>query len=476
MLLARQVADSLQVIARVKRKVRLASGLDENFVLDQAAMARGWECLSLFAERLQDIPRENIRIVATATLRLAVNAADFVAKAEQIVNHKINIISGEQEAATIYLGVAHTSNSEHNRLVIDIGGASTEMIIGSGFNPIALNSLNIGCVTFLERYFADGNTTAENFDNAITAAMDVIADVKAQYITAGWSSAVGASGTVQAIQEILIAQGYAEELTLPHLEHIQNQAIACGSIDELDIKGLVPERRLVFVSGLSILMAIFKSLDVKRMTLAGGALREGVLYGMLGKSTETDIRALTVNSLLIRHHIDKKQGAIVADVAVKCAKQLETDWQLTQFDGIEVLKSAAMLHELGLIVEYRNFHLHGGYILSQTELPGFTRAQQKLLTALVTNQRNIIDPQVIAKQTMTSCVLAHRLTRILRIAIILSMRRIDDVLPKVSIMCKGEDLTLSMPDDWLENHPLMRAEIDAEIQEHKRAGWRLVVK
>ena len=331
-------------------------------------------------------------------------------------------------------------------------------------------------MTFLERYFADGNITAENFDNAITAAMDVIADVKAQYITAGWSSAVGASGTVQAIQEILIAQGYAEELTLPHLEHIQNQAIACGSIDELDIKGLVPERRLVFVSGLSILMAIFKSLDVKRMTLAGGALREGVLYGMLGKSTETDIRALTVNSLLIRHHIDKKQGAIVADVAVKCAKQLETDWQLTQFDGIEVLKSAAMLHELGLIVEYRNFHLHGGYILSQTELPGFTRAQQKLLTALVTNQRNIIDPQVIAKQTMTSCVLAHRLTRILRIAIILSMRRIDDVLPKVSIMCKGEDLTLSMPDDWLENHPLMRAEIDAEIQEHKRAGWRLVVK
>ena len=475
MLLARSVADSVQVIARIKRKVRLASGLDENFVLDQAAMGRGWECLSLFAERLQDIPRENIRIVATATLRLAVNAQDFVFKAEQIVNHKINIISGEAEARTIYLGVAHTSNSEHNRLVIDIGGASTEVIIGLGFKPIALNSLNIGCVTFLERYFADGKITAAHFNHAIDAAMAELDKVAEQYLSQGWSSAVGASGTVQAIQEILVAQGYAEELTLPYLEHIKQQAITCGSIDKLDIKGLVPERRLVFVSGLAILMAIFKTLEVKRMTLAGGALREGVLYGMLGQSQGTDIRARTVNSLLVRHHIDKRHGEIVADVAVKCAKQIEKDWQLEQFDGIDILRSAAILHELGLIVEYRHFHRHGGYILAQTDLPGFTRAQQKLLTALVINQRDDFDQQVIAKQTMTSCVLAHRLTRILRLAIILSMRRLDDVLPQVKLSCDGEDLTLILPGGWLDKHPLMRAELEAEIDVHKRAGWSLVV-
>lgn len=473
MLLAREVAGSVQVIARIKRKVRLASGLDENFVLSQVAMERGWECLALFAERLQDIPRQNIRIVATATLRLATNAEEFVETAEKIVNHKINIISGKEEARNIYLGVAHTSNSENNRLVIDIGGASTEVIIGNGFDAIALNSLNIGCVTFLERYFADGLINQDNFDAAINAASKVIDGIASEYIAAGWSHAVGASGTVQAIQEILVAQGYAEELTLSNLEHIQRQAIRCEKIDELEIKGLVQERRLVFVSGLAILMALFKTLKIERMTLAGGALREGVLYSMLGKMQDTNIRERTVNSLLVRHHIDQKHSAIVADVALKMAAQLEQQWQLNDFEGLDILRCAAMLHELGLIVEYRNFHRHGGYVLSQTELPGFTRAQQKLLTALVSNQREGIDQQIIANQTMTSCVLAHRLTRILRVAIILSMRRIDEVLPSFCVHCDGEELTIELPKGWLDKHPLMRAELETEVAEHAQVGWTM---
>jgi exopolyphosphatase/guanosine-5'-triphosphate,3'-diphosphate pyrophosphatase len=464
------------VIARVKRKVRLASGLDEDFKLSSVAMARGWECLALFAERLQDIPRENIRIVATATLRLATNTDEFVAKAEDIVNQPINIISGKEEARMIYLGVAHTSNSDSNRLVIDIGGASTEIIIGKGFSPIALNSLNIGCVTFLERYFADGLITQSNFEQAIDAASKAIEVIADEYIKAGWSCAVGASGTVQAIQEILVAQGYAEELTLPQLQHIQAQAIDCKTIDDLALTGLAQERRLVFVSGLSILIAIFKTLKVQRMTLAGGALREGVLYGVLGKMEDTDIRARTVNSLLVCHHIDEKQATIVADVAADCVAQLKNDWQFEQFDGLAILHSAAMLHELGLIVEYRNFHRHGGYILSQTELPGFTRAQQKLLTALVVNQRETIDVKMLGEQTMTSCVLARRLTRILRVAIILSMRRLNDALPLIKVSCEDETLMIQLPPGWLTAHPLLRAELKGEVAEQLRAGWVLEVK
>lgn len=475
MLMVREVAGSVQVIARIKRKVRLASGLDDNFVLDQIAMARGWECLALFAERLQDIPRENISIVATATLRLAVNADDFVKKAQSIVSHPINIISGKEEAKMIYLGVAHTSNSDSNRLVIDIGGASTEIIVGNGFKPIVLNSLNIGCVTFLERYFADNLINDVNFDRAIAAAGQVLDTLKSQYLDIGWESAVGASGTVQAIQEILVSQGYAEELTLQQLELIKQQAISCKTVENLNIQGLVQDRRLVFVSGLSILIAIFKTLKVKRMTLAGGALREGVLYGMLVNMQRTDIRSRTLNSLLVRHHIDEKHAQIVSDVALNCARQLTDSWQLDDFEGLSILNSAAMLHELGLIVDYRRYHLHGAYILNQTELPGYTRAQKKLLTSLVSNQRETINQDLIDNQTMTSCILAQRLTRLLRLGIILSMRRLDDVLPDIKVACSNEDLTVKLPDGWLASHPLMRAELELEIIQQMKAGWVLVV-
>lgn len=474
MLMVREVANSVQVIARIKRKVRLASGLDDNFVLNDVAMARGWECLALFAERLQDIPRENIRIVATATLRLAVNADKFVEKAEKIVNHPINIISGKEEARNIYLGVAFTSNCSRNKLVVDIGGASTEVIVGNQFTPLVLNSLDIGCVTFLERYFADGKINQTNFDTAIDAACKVLGTVKDEYLQTGWQSAVGASGTVQAMQEILISQGYSEELTLERLELIKTQAIACNTIEQLDIQGLVPERRLVFVSGLSILIAIFRTLTVDRMTLAGGALREGVLYSMLGNGRHGEIRKRTVESLLVRHHVDKKHGQLVADVALNLAAQLSSVWHLQDFDGIDLLQCAAMLHEVGLIIDYRRYHAHGAYILQQTELPGFTGAQKKLLTALVSNHREAIDHDIIAKQTMTSVGLAGRLTRILRLAIILSMRRLDDALPQVTITCDDKDgLILAMRDGWLDRHPLMKAELLQEIEEQAKAGWGL---
>ncbi len=475
MLMVREVAGSAQVIARIKRKVRLASGLDEDFVLNQVAMARGWECLALFAERLQDIPAQNIRVVATATLRLAINAQEFVTQAQQILNHDISIISGEEEAATIYLGVAHTSNSDSNRLVIDIGGASTEVIIGNGFKSLVLNSLNIGCVTFLERYFVNDIINQANFDAAIAAAESQLANIAEQYLNIGWLNAVGASGTVQAIQEILVSQGYAEELTLPRLTQIQQQAIACQTIDKLDLPGLVKERRLVFVSGLAILMAIFNSLKVERMTLAGGALREGLLYNMMQNMQRTDIRERTLTSLLIRYHIDKRHSEIVAEVALNCANQLKDCWQLDEFEGIDILNSAALLHELGLIVEYRHYHRHGAYILNESELPGFSRAQHQLLTALVSNHRGNIDQALIAKQTMTSCQLAQRLTRILRVAVILSMRRLDEVLPVIKVSGGGDKLSLQLPDGWLAAHPLMRAELVSEVEEQKSVGWDLQI-
>lgn len=476
MLMVKVVGGSVQVIGRVKRKVRLAAGLNDSLVLSKKAMTRGWECLALFAERLQDIPSENIRIIGTATLRLARNVRTFLTEAEKILGHQIDVISGEEEARLIYLGVAHTSNCEANRLVIDIGGASTEIVVGRGFQPLLLSSLNMGCVTYLDRYFADGMLSEENFQAAIAAAEAEIASISQQYLTLGWQISVGASGTVQAMQEILVAQGLDEVITLGRLENIMQQAIACGQLAQLHLVGLAQERQAVFPSGLAILLALFRSLLIPGMTLSGGAVREGVLYGMLPQLQHTDVRNRTTASLMVRYYIDQQHASRVAEMALELASQLQPQWQLSKFEGLSMLRSGALLHELGLLIEYKNHHHHGAYIISHTEMPGFTRAQQQLLMALVYNHRADINRDIIARQTMTSVLLAVRLTRLLRLSVILSMRRRYEALPEVHISAQAEVLTLVLPKGWLEQHPLMRAELEQEVLYQQQAGWQLQLR
>ncbi|MDX1678126.1 guanosine-5'-triphosphate,3'-diphosphate pyrophosphatase, partial [Arsukibacterium sp.] len=396
MLMVKVVGGSVQVIGRVKRKVRLAAGLNDNLVLSRKAMKRGWECLALFAERLQDIPAANIRIVGTATLRLAQNVKTFLKEAETILGQKVQVISGADEARIIYLGVAHTSNCDSNRLVIDIGGASTEVVVGRGFTPELLASLNMGCVTFLERHFGDGELSEENFSQAINAAEQQVDLICAQFLATGWQIAVGASGTVQAVQEILVAQGKDEVITLGKLEDIMQQAMACGPISQLNILGLAQERKQVFASGLAILVALFRKLQIHGMTLSGGALREGVLYSMLPQLQHSDVRNRTVASLMVRYFIDQRHAGRVADMAVELAGQLQHRWDLNKFEGLSMLRCGALLHELGLLIEYKNHHHHGAYIINHSDLPGFTRAQQQLVMALVHNHRADISRDIIA--------------------------------------------------------------------------------
>lgn len=476
MLMVKVVAGSVQVIGRVKRKVRLAAGLNDSLILSKEAMTRGLECLSLFAERLQDIPSSNIRIVGTATLRLARNVKTFLQDAEQILGHKIEIISGEEEARIIYLGVAHTSSCEANRLVIDIGGASTEIVVGQGVQPLLLSSLNMGCVTFLERYFQDGALNDANFKAAIAAAGQEVQRIAPEYLAQGWQNVVGASGSVQAIQEILVAQGKDEVITLSRLESILQQALVCGQMNKLHIHGLAQDRKQVFPSGLAILIALFKNLHIKGMTLSGGALREGVLYGMLSELQQQDVRARTVQSTMVRYLIDQQQATRVADLASMLAKQLQQQWNLQSFEGLSILHCGALLHELGLLIEYKNYHHHGAYVINHTELPGFTRAQQQLLMALVYNHRAEMDKEILSRQTMTSVLLAVRLTRILRLAVILSMRRRHEALPEVKLSAQAERLKVELPQGWLERHPLMRAELEQEIQYQQQVGWHLDVQ
>lgn len=473
MMIAQVIAGSVQIIGRVKRKVRLASGLDAQMMLSDEAMLRGWECLDLFAERLQDIPPQNIRIAGTATLRLAKNVDVFLKKAESILGQKVHIITGEEEAQIIYKGVAFTSSSKLRRLVVDIGGASTELIAGDGDEPKVYKSLNVGCVTYLEKYFPDGYLSEQNFTAAIADAEIEISKIRDLYKNFDWREEVGASGTVQAIQEILMHQGHDEIITLDRLVTIMQQSITYGTIDNLNIPGLTTERRLVFPSGVAILIAIFRQLNLSGMTLAGGALREGQLYSMLPQLTKLDVRERTIESVMTRYHVDRDHANRVAELSLNIAQQVSKNWDMQQFEATQILRSAALVHEVGLQVAYKSQQLHAGYILANTNLPGFTEAQKKLLTVIVQNHRDDIDQASLSRQTTTSVLLAFRLVRILRLAVILSMRRLDEVMPEIKIEVTNEDINLHLPENWLETNPLSKAELNQESAYQAEHGWRL---
>ncbi|RJT39496.1 guanosine-5'-triphosphate,3'-diphosphate diphosphatase [Rahnella woolbedingensis] len=475
MLVVREVAGSIQTLARIKRKVRLAAGLDKQNLLSQDAMQRGWQCLKLFSERLQDIPRDQIRVVATATLRLASNADEFLGKAQEILGCPIQVISGEEEARLIYHGVAHTTGGPDKRLVVDIGGGSTELVTGVGAQATTLFSLSMGCVTWLERYFTDRNLAKENFDQAEQAAIDMILPVAPELIANGWQICVGASGTVQALQEIMVAQGMDERITLPKLQQLKQRAIQCGKLEELEIEGLTLERALVFPSGLSILIAIFKTLNIEMMTLAGGALREGLVYGMLHLPIEQDIRQRTLRNLQRRYLLDNEQAERVAQLAENFSLQVAQEWKLDP-RARDLLNSACLIHEIGLSVDFKKAPHHAAYLIRHLDLPGFTPAQKKLLATLLQNQNGTLDLPLLNEQNAVPPRQAQRLCRIMRLAIIFASRRRDDTLPAVRLRANDDELSVIVPQGWLEQHPLRAEELEQESHWQSYVHWPLFVE
>ena len=474
MLVVREVAGSIQTLTRIKRKVRLAAGLNSDNVLSAEAMERGWQCLRLFAERLQDIPQSQIRVVATATLRIAVNADEFIAKAQEILGCPVQVISGEEEARLIYQGVAHTTGGADQRLVVDIGGASTELVTGSGAQTTSLFSLSMGCVTWLERYFTNRNLAQENFDEAEKAAREVLRPVADKLRFHGWKVCVGASGTVQALQEIMMAQGMDERITLAKLQQLKQRAIHCGRLEELEIEGLTLERALVSPSGLAILIAIFTELNIQCMTLAGGALREGLVYGMLHLPVDQDIRSRTLRNIQRRFMVDTDQANRVTQLAVHLLEQVKDEWHLEAISR-ELLQSACQLHEIGLSVEYKQAPLHAAWLVRNLDLPGFTPAQKKLLATLLLNQTNPVDLSSLHQQNAVPPRIAEHLCRLLRLAIIFAARRRDDLVPHITLQAQDENLTLTLPEGWLEHHPLGTELIDQEIQWQSYVHWPLEV-
>lgn len=474
MVIVRVLSGSVQIVSKNKRKVRLAAGLDDNFNLSEESIQRGLDCLKTFREQLDDIPRANIKVVATATLRIATNAVDFVTRGERILNQKINVISGEEEARQIYLGVAYTSANQGNTLVVDIGGASTEVIIGRDMQPLHLNSVDMGCVTFMERYFQNGIINEANFDNALSAAEEMLAPYAATFKCFDWQQCLGASGTPQAVVSILVKQGINDAIRLDYLYELRDQAVACRHVDSLQIDGLADSRRLIFPSGLAILIALFKQLNLNNMQISGGALREGIIYGMLDNYQRADRRTQGINQLVSRFHIDTAQSDRVRKVAMALSRQMCAQSNFCDFDTEALISSAAALHELGLHIGYKKFHEHGAYILTHVELTGFTTLQRMFIRDLVGMHRQEIDLAIFNNYQQDFKEMLVNALRIVRISVILCTRRRDDTIPAPALTVNNHVWHLQFGDGILLSQPLVHAELIHESWLQHKAGWKLI--
>lgn len=476
MVIVRVLAGSLQIVSKNKHKVLLASGLDASNKLSDEAIKRGLICLKNFAEKLQDLPTKNVRIVATATLRLATNADTFIEAAQNILEQSIDIISGEEEASQIYLGVAYTSSNQGNSLVIDIGGASTEIILGRDLQAIHLASLNMGCVTFMDKYFSEGELNEDNFNQACEAAKQIIKPHINDFLCFDWQQCLGASGTPQAITQIMVRQGINDAIRLSYLYQLKTACLTHSHISQLDIDGLPATRQSVFPSGLAILIALFESLSIVDMHISGGALREGIIYGMLDNFQNTDRTDQGLNQLISRFHIDPTQSERAQKTCAYLYRQSESSKKNIESNYFPVLNAAAALHELGLHVGYQYYHEHGAYILNHVEIIGYTQLQRMMIRDLVANHRNDIVLDMLdtygdeLRQSMINAL------RVLRIAIILISRRKDDAIPQLKIVKQSDtQWDLILPVKMKQSHPLIHTALVHECWLQHKAGWKLTL-
>ncbi len=467
---ARVEGDQLYMLDSLREPVRLAAGLTPDKYLDAAAQQRALEALGRFAERMRGLPHEAVRVVGTNSFRVAKNAGDFIPQAEHTLGFPIEVIAGREEARLIYLGVAHgLPQSNENRLVIDIGGGSTEFIIGNGLTPIRLESLYMGCVSFSSRFFPDGKISKQNLKQAELAARieveTIVADYKGQ-----WQHALGSSGTVKAIADVLEQSGYSENgITREGLERLRADLLRAGDVLKLDLPGLRQDRTPVFAGGFARLYATVCELGITTLAPALGALREGVLYDMLGRFHNNDMRDVTVRQFMQRYHVDVKQAARVAKLAGLLAQQFfgaETDQA-----ALQMLAWVSNLHEIGISVAHSGYHKHTAYILANADMPGFSKKEQARLRLLALAQRGNPEKLQGELKSAEDYVLAISL----RLAVLFHRSRSDLVLPTLHGHFSGTRFYLTIDPEWLSRNQLTEAELQEEVKQWKTMGLSLLV-
>jgi exopolyphosphatase/guanosine-5'-triphosphate,3'-diphosphate pyrophosphatase len=449
-----------------RETLRVGAAIDARGHLTMPARRAALACLARFAERLRGLHPSAVRAVATNTFRVAANAAAFLPQAEAALGFPIDVISGHEEARLIYLGAAHVlPPSPDPRLVIDIGGGSTELIVGRGLEAERLESLKIGCVSYSRRYFPDGQLRADAFAAAETSARAEFEAVAREFAPEHWREAYASSGTALALAEILEQNGMsAAGITPDGLARLRKRMVGAGHVGRLRLAGLKPERAPVLAGGFAIMAAALTELDVPRINPVGGAMRLGVLYDLLGRTVRKDVRAATVERFVDRYRVDREHASRVAAMAQSLYLQAVPN---PSTDAARLIEWAGMLHEIGYTVSHQGFHRHGAYILANADMPGFASQEQRRLALLVQGCRGGLGkmaPQLADVETRAQlCAL--------RLGVLFHHARNPIATPRLDLKV-GRAIRFAAPKRWLKAHPLTAHLLAAERDEWKAQGCR----
>ncbi|MCG7876722.1 MAG: exopolyphosphatase [Candidatus Thiodiazotropha endolucinida] len=475
LIVARVIDGHLQIIDRMKEMVRLGEGLTADKHLMPHVAERALECLRRYAQRLRPLPAENIRVVGTNTMRQIHPDDNFHGLAEKALLHPIEIIAGREEARLIYLGVAHgLAAGDEMRLVVDIGGGSTELITGQGYQSHERESLHMGCVSISRRFFTDGKITAQAMRDAELACSLEIRPVRYEFRDGDWTRAIGSSGSIKSIGNVVLQQGWSETgIYRESLERLKRTLIEAGSIHKLDLKGLSEERKPVFAGGLAVLSAIFDQIGIEHMEVSSEALREGLIYDMVGRNQQEDARERTLKTLMRRYDVDQEQVDRVETTALALLEQVKRAWNLQEPRHTAMLSWSAKVHEMGLTVSHSQFQKHGAYLLEKSDLSGFSLQEQKVLAALVRGHRRKFPTTIFEAlpRDVVSCT--KQLCILLRLSVLTHRARSTVAKPVPRLEVEDHKISLVFPEEWIAHHPLTHKELEQEADYLKSSGYLL---
>ena len=460
----------------LREVVRLGAGLTSEKRIDRATQARALEALERIGERLRGLPRSAVRVVGTNALRVAKNAPQFLREARAALGFPIEVIAGREEARLIYLGVAHSiapsaHGPDNRRLVVDIGGGSTEFIIGKGLEPLLTESLYMGCVSYSLAYFPDGRIDKARMKKAELAARQELAGMVREYRDLGWNEAVGSSGTARALESILRENGFVEEgISREGLDRLRSLLLKHERADPDRIAGLRKDRAPVLPGGLAIMMAAFDELHIERMAVSDGALRHGVLYDLLGRVQHRDMREATVTQFMRRYHVDAAQAERIRTLALKIFDLIVPDKEEQESDRL-LLDWAARLAEIGLSVAHAQYHKHSAYILSNADMPGFSRMEQQRLARIVLAHRGNLGKMQDAGLEGGDWTLVFAL----RIAALVLRNRTDSRFPMLRVEGDKSGYSIDLPQAWLEENPLAAGALETEGKHWEAVDLRFTV-
>jgi exopolyphosphatase/guanosine-5'-triphosphate,3'-diphosphate pyrophosphatase len=463
----------LYFLDSLRESVRLAAGLDDKKILDTHAQDRALACLSRFGERLRGLPQEAVRAVGTNTLRVAKNARQFLVQAQQVLGFPIDVVAGREEARLIYIGAAHSlPPSDVKRLVIDIGGGSTEFIVGAGFDPHRMESLYMGCVGYSLKYFPGGKVTRGAMKQAELAACLEVQAIEKNFARKNWAHAVGSSGTAAALAEILVGAGWSRGgIDVLGLNTLRDALVDAGHVERLNLPGLKSDRAAVLPGGLAIMRAAFIELGIEQMGTADGALRQGILYDMLGRAAHKDTRALTVRAFMKRYHVDSAHAHRVEKLALDLYQQMARGVDAELDQHLQLLSWAACLHEIGLVVSHAGFHKHSAYILANADMPGFSKMEQARLASLVLGHRGSLEKM---RERMAN-QLDWAMLAALRVATLCFRAHLDVPPPRIRAQVDADGLRLQADAAWFSARPLAVEALRKEAGEWLRQGITLTV-